>query len=116
MAKGPEQGGLEQGGLEQGGPEQGEPAQASFEDAFVTLRETVQALEAGNLPLAEATRLYEEGMRLAKACNELLTGAELKITKLQQDYAAEAARVAPADEFPEPDSLDVTDDLGDPEP
>ena len=91
---------------------QGDPEQGSFEDAFVKLREAVEALEAGNLPLEEATRLYEEGMRLAKACNELLTGAELKITKLQQDYAAEAARAAPADELPE---LSQPDDADDPE-
>ena len=87
-----------------------EGPEASFEGAFTKLRETVEALEAGNLPLEEATRLYEEGMRLAKACNELLSGAELRITKLQQDYAAEAAMTpAPGDELPEPDPLDGAD-------
>ena len=86
-------------------------AQPTFEEAFAGLRETVEALEAGDLPLAEATRLYEKGMALAKACNEALTTAELRITKLQQDYAAEAATAAQAgDDFPEPDPPD------DPEP
>ena len=51
---------------------QGDPEQGSFEDAFVKLREAVEALEAGNLPLEEAARLYEEGMRLAKACGQIL--------------------------------------------
>lgn len=77
--------------------------QPSFEEAFAQLRETVQALEAGDLPLAEATRLYEEGMRLAKACNEALITTELRITKLQQDYAAEAAGAATLDDIYEPD-------------
>ena len=60
----------------------------SFEEAYAQLRETVKALEAGNLPLAEATRLFEEGMRLAKQCNAALSAAELKVTKLQQEYAS----------------------------
>ncbi|MBI2936233.1 MAG: exodeoxyribonuclease VII small subunit, partial [Chloroflexi bacterium] len=44
------------------------------------------ALEAGDLTLAQATRLYEEGMRLARYCNELLSSTELKITRLQTSY------------------------------
>jgi exodeoxyribonuclease VII small subunit len=58
----------------------------SFEDAYGRLRATVEQLEAGNLPLEEATRLFEEGMRLAKACNELLSAAELRISKLQRSF------------------------------
>ncbi len=50
------------------------------------LHETVQALEAGELPLAEATSLYERGMKLARVCNEMLATAELKITKVQTAY------------------------------
>ena len=67
--------------------------QPSFETAFTELRETVQALEAGNLPLDEATRLFEKGMELAKACNDQLTQTELKITRLQRSYA-EAAGIS----------------------
>ena len=62
--------------------------QVSFEETYAQLRETVKALEAGNLPLAEATRLFEEGMRLAKQCNSVLSAAELKVTKLQQEYTS----------------------------
>ena len=74
----------------------------SFEEAFAKLRQTVEALEAGDLPLAEATRLYEEGMALAKACNQALTTAELRITKLQKDYAAEAALASEDRSQPDP--------------
>ena len=58
----------------------------SFEEAYTSLEETVRALEEGGLPLAEATRLFEEGTRLARICNELLSAAELRITRLQTAY------------------------------
>ncbi len=59
----------------------------TFEEAFTRLQQTVQKLEAGNLSLEEATRLYEDGMGLAKACSEKLDQAELKVTRLQQVFA-----------------------------
>ncbi len=58
----------------------------SFEEALARLEETVQALEAGDMALAEATRLYEKGMRLARLCSEMLAAAELKITQVQTAY------------------------------
>ena len=74
--------------------------QPSFEDAFTQLRETVSSLEAGGLTLDEATKLFDKGMRLAKACNELLTAAELKITRLQRSFGEQMAMI---DEPPLPD-------------
>ena len=58
----------------------------SFEEAYNRLEETVHALEGGGLSLAEATRLFEEGMKLARICNELLSSTELRITRLQTAY------------------------------
>jgi exodeoxyribonuclease VII small subunit len=58
----------------------------SFEEAYSRLEETVHALEDGGLSLAEATRLFEDGMRLARICNELLSSAELRITRLQTAF------------------------------
>lgn len=58
----------------------------SFEDAFARLERIVQRLEQGNLSLEEATQLYEEGITLARLCNELLNRAELRITRLQTSY------------------------------
>ena len=63
----------------------------SFEEAYTSLEETVRALEEGGLSLAEATRLYEEGTRLARICNELLSSAELRITRLQTAYGEQNA-------------------------
>jgi exodeoxyribonuclease VII small subunit len=54
----------------------------SFEEALAELEATVQKLEAGNLPLAEAIALYERGMALARCCGERLDGAELQIEQL----------------------------------
>ena len=41
-----------------------------FEEAFRQLEEAVQTLEEGGLTLAEATNLYEEGIRLAQLCSK----------------------------------------------
>jgi len=60
----------------------------TFEQALEKLDETVQSLEAGDLPLDETTKLYEQGMRLANRCTELLSKAELKITQIQTAYGA----------------------------
>ena len=66
----------------------------TFEQALARLDETVRALEAGDLPLDEATRLYERGMKLARTCNEMLASAELKITKIRTAYG-EQMRLPP---------------------
>jgi len=65
--------------------EQGEE-DLTFEEALGRLEQTVQALEAGGMPLSEATRLYEKGMKLARLCSEMLAAAELKITQIQTAY------------------------------
>jgi exodeoxyribonuclease VII small subunit len=69
---------------------QRDPSQLSFEDAFAQLEEVLAKLEAGNLPLEQAVALYEEGMRLARLCQERLEQAELRIRQLQGtfDYGA----------------------------
>lgn len=63
------------------------PAAKSFENAFASLEEVVRKLEAGGLSLDEATNLFESGMKLATKCNEILSSAELKITRLQANFA-----------------------------
>ncbi len=76
----------------------------TFEDAFTQLRETVEALEAGNLSLVEATRLFDRGMKLAKTCNEMLSAAELQVSRLQRSFGEQMAMMqAPPDEPAEQD-------------
>lgn len=54
----------------------------TFEQAFEELEQTVQKLEAGNLPLEEAIALYQRGMALAERCGLQLDQAELTIKSL----------------------------------
>lgn len=60
-----------------------ELGELTFEQALERLDNTVQALESGGLSLEEATRLYEEGIRLARLCSETLASAELRITRIR---------------------------------
>ena len=82
-------------------PQDGDPdlSKLSFEKALGRLDETVQALESGGLALADATRLYEEGMKLARICSEMLAAAELRISRIRTAYG-EQMRL-PADEDPD---------------
>ena len=54
----------------------------SFEQAFEQLEAAVEALQDGQMPLEHALNYYEEGMKLAQHCNELLEKAELRVQKL----------------------------------
>lgn len=65
----------------------GDAQTATFEQAFARLEETVRQLESGKLSLDESMRLFEQGMALSKRCNELLSTAELKVTRLQSAFA-----------------------------
>jgi exodeoxyribonuclease VII small subunit len=64
--------------------------QLSFEEALNRLEKIVHALQEGGLTLEQAIALFEEGMGLAKTCNERLNAAELKITQLQADFEQES--------------------------
>ncbi len=58
-----------------------------FERLYSRLEETVAKLEAGGLPLEAAIALYEEGMTLARQCQERLNESEQKITRLKESFA-----------------------------
>ncbi len=55
---------------------------ATFEDNLRRLEDVVGKLEQGELPLDEAIKLYQEGMRLSKLCAERLATVEAEIKKL----------------------------------
>jgi exodeoxyribonuclease VII small subunit len=59
----------------------------SFEEAFERLETTIAALQGGKLSLDQALQQYQEGMKLAQYCNELLQQAELTIQQLSVDEA-----------------------------
>jgi len=49
----------------------------------------VSAMESEDLPLETLLAKYEEGTRLARACQEKLAEAEVKIQQLQKTAAGE---------------------------
>jgi exodeoxyribonuclease VII small subunit len=55
----------------------------SFEEAFAELEAAVTALQDGQMPLERALHYYEEGMKLAQHCNDLLEKAELRVQQLR---------------------------------
>ncbi|HXG42377.1 MAG TPA: exodeoxyribonuclease VII small subunit [Dehalococcoidia bacterium] len=59
--------------------------EASFEALYGRLEQVVQRLEQGGLGLEEAIALYEEGMRLAVRCRQMLEQAQLRITRLRDE-------------------------------
>ncbi|HEY7675843.1 MAG TPA: exodeoxyribonuclease VII small subunit [Candidatus Methylomirabilis sp.] len=54
----------------------GEP---TFEEALGQLEALVARLEAGDLPLEEALRAFEEGVRLTRLCAARLEDAERRV-------------------------------------
>jgi len=80
----------------------------TFEQALTRLDETVQNLEKGGLSLTDATKLYEDGMKLARICNETLASAELRITRIQTAYGEQMRFMA--DEEPDSDDPDSDDE------
>ncbi len=53
-----------------------------FEDLMVELEDITNKLESDKLTLDESVKLFEQGMKISKDCNEKLETAEKKITML----------------------------------
>lgn len=60
-----------------------------FAEALEKLEAIVEAMESGDLPLENLLARYEEGVKLAKLCQDKLAEAELKIQQLEQTAAGE---------------------------
>jgi exodeoxyribonuclease VII small subunit len=72
------------------------PAQPnpSFEDLYTQLEAKVAMLEQGGLSLDDSLSAYEEAVGLAQKCQEMLDGAELRITRLRESITANEAYMA----------------------
>ncbi|AVX20153.1 Exodeoxyribonuclease VII small subunit [Carboxydocella sporoproducens DSM 16521] len=57
--------------------------QLSYEEAMQKLERIVSQLERGQLPLEDALRAFEEGVKLVRLCQEKLQAAEGKLLLLQ---------------------------------
>ena len=55
-----------------------------FEQSVARLEEIVELLESGELSLEESMKLFDEGVKLSAACNDILTKAEQKITNISE--------------------------------
>ena len=60
----------------------GEKKKAGFEECMLRLEQIVHLLEKGDTPLDEAMKLFEEGTKLAKSCDDMLNKAEKRINDL----------------------------------
>ncbi len=57
----------------------------SFEEALEALEKIVTELENTELPLEKALKRFEEGIKLARRCHQLLEEAEQKIEVLLKE-------------------------------
>lgn len=57
----------------------------TFETQLAALEQIVRELERGELSLEESLRLFEDGVKLARECQERLNKAERRIEILMRD-------------------------------
>ena len=57
----------------------------TFEEAMLSLEDTVKKLECGGLSLDESLKSFEEAVRLVKFCNEKIESAEQKVKMLVEN-------------------------------
>ncbi len=58
-----------------------------FEEAMQRLDAIVEAMESGEIGVEESIAKYEEAMRLAAHCRQILDQAEQRIQRIQLDAA-----------------------------
>ena len=54
----------------------------NFESTLDEIEKIIESLEEGNLSLEDSIKAYEKGISLTKACQKMLSDAELNIKKL----------------------------------
>src|SRR5207253_11066844 len=62
-------------------------SETSFETAMERLEKIVEEMESGKMLLEDLLVRYEEGMKLAKVCQDRLAHAEQKIQIITRDHA-----------------------------
>lgn len=67
----------------------------TFEDAIGQLESLVKQMEAGQLPLNDSLKAYEDGIGLIKHCHKLLKDGEAKVIKLTGADEAGNPRLEP---------------------
>jgi exodeoxyribonuclease VII small subunit len=72
----------------------------SFEELYRQLEEKVSLLEQGGLSLDDSLAAYEEAVGLAQRCQQMLDGAELRITRLRETIARSGEAFVAEDDEP----------------
>lgn len=65
--------------------------QKTFEASLQELERIVRSLENGDLALEESLKLFEDGVRISRECQERLNQAERRIEILMRDDAGNPA-------------------------
>lgn len=81
--------------------------QPPFEELYRQLEEKVSLLEQGGLSLDDSLAAYEDAVALAKSCQQLLDGAELRITRLRAAIPAAEEEIDDAAMFEAEDDEDL---------
>ncbi len=76
-----------------------------FENALERLDEIVEQMESGEIGIEDSIARYEEAMKLAAHCRQILDEAEQRIQKIQLDAAGRPQ----AEPFEPPDQLESDD-------
>lgn len=69
-------------------PVENKELKLSFESALTKLEGIVEAMELGEVPLAELLAKFEEGNKLLRHCETRLKEAELRIEQLKKERDA----------------------------
>ena len=64
-----------------------------FEESIRQLKEIVDKIEQGQIPLQDSLDQYEKGMSLIKHCRSILQKAEKRIEKISREEEAEEETV-----------------------
>ena len=57
---------------------------AEFEKSLAELEKLVERMESGDLSLEDSMKQFERGIQLARACQQMLKQAEIKVQQLVQ--------------------------------
>lgn len=69
------------------------PKEVKFETALGRLEEIVRKMEDGEMSLEESLKLFEEGVKLSRLCDQKLQAAERRIEILLKDQEGNVAAI-----------------------
>ncbi|MFK7987068.1 MAG: exodeoxyribonuclease VII small subunit [Sandaracinaceae bacterium] len=73
-----------------------EAREPSFEQILTGLRDVVERMESGELPLEDSLKAFEEGIRLSRLGSERLDAAERRVEELLADGTTRPLSDAPS--------------------